>query len=489
MSTPGTEPHSADVLDTAAAGPATIRGGALRMIAYGASVLLALASAPLLIRHLGIEDFGRYVLVGTLLGLVSGVTDAGLATVAQREYVVRSGEDRERTLRNLLGLRIALTTGAVGLAVAYAALAGYGETLVLGTVIGGLGVIALALQGILATPLVAALRFGWITAVDLARQVATVAIMIALILAGSGVLAFLAIPLPIGLLTLGITVVLVRRMISLRPTFHRSEWWSLVRDTIPFAAATAVGAVYFRVALLLLDLLASDLETGYYATSYRIIEVVLAIPALLVSAVFPVLTRAARDDPERLRYVVGRVLEVALILGLWFLLCVELGARPVIDVLAGLDQAEPSVDVLRVQGPAVVATFIAVACAFPLLSLARYRDVLVANVLALVGSVSLTFVLVPMWGAEGAAAATVVAELVLAVAMLVLLKRARPELSLPLSVLGPLLLAAGLGASTLLVPVPDAVRVVLASVVFFGVLAALRRLPPELLDAIPRRRS
>src|SRR3954469_21532932 len=100
-----TEPR--DLLDTPLAGPAAIRGGALRVIAYGAGVLLSVGSAALLFRHLGVEDGGRYVTVLSLRGLFAGLADAGLVTVAVRELTIRTGEDRQLFLQDLLGLRIA----------------------------------------------------------------------------------------------------------------------------------------------------------------------------------------------------------------------------------------------------------------------------------------------------------------------------------------------------------------------------------------------
>ena len=61
-----------DVLDSRDAGPAALRGSALRSGAYLAGVALSIASAPLLIRHLGVARFGQYVTVVSLMNLVAG---------------------------------------------------------------------------------------------------------------------------------------------------------------------------------------------------------------------------------------------------------------------------------------------------------------------------------------------------------------------------------------------------------------------------------
>ncbi len=490
MSTPEAplEKAPADVLDTPRAGPAAIRGSALRASAHVAGIGLALVSAPLLIHHLGVEDWGRYVLVNSVVLIVGGVMDAGLISIAQREYVVRTGADRDRTMRNLLGLRLVLMSAAVALAVGFAAVAGYDRDVVIGTVISGVGLLLLAIQHMLVTPLIAALRFGVTTAMEFAGQVLMVALVVALVVADAGLLAFLAVGIPVAIVLTGVTAALTRGQSPLRPRFDRVEWWELVRDTLPYAAAAAVTAVYFRLSMVVLSLVSSDFETGLYATSYRVVEVVLGVPALLVSALFPVLARAAERDERRLASSVARIFEVGIILGLGATLLLELSAPFVIDVLAD-DEAAGATDVLRLQAPAVIATFVAVTCAFPLLSLRRHGSVLVANLVGLGGSVIGTLALAPAFGAEGTAVATVIAEGLLALAMAVLLLRSRRSVRLPLGVVGPALALAALGACALLLPVHDAARAAIGGAVYFGGLLALGRIPPELLDAVKLRRA
>ena len=49
----------------------------MRAGGYAVGTLLGLASAPLLIRHLGIDDFGRYVAVTSLVTIIAGFTEGG----------------------------------------------------------------------------------------------------------------------------------------------------------------------------------------------------------------------------------------------------------------------------------------------------------------------------------------------------------------------------------------------------------------------------
>ena len=151
------------------------------------------------------------------------------------------------------------------------------------------------------------LRLGWVTLVELVRQVVTVVLITALVIAGAELLPFFAIPIPAALVALILTALLLRREISTRPSFDRAMWTLLLRDVLPFAASTAVASVYFRLAIVLLSLISTAEPTGYFAAPFRVVEVLVVVPSLLVTAAFPIFARAAWDDHERLGYGVRRV--------------------------------------------------------------------------------------------------------------------------------------------------------------------------------------
>lgn len=476
-----------DLLDTPGAGPAAIRGSMVRVVGYCLGVLLSLVSVPLLIRHLGFSEYGRYVTVISLVTIVQGVTDVGLGQIGVREFATRTGPERERLMRNLLGVRFGLTSVGVALATAFAAIAGYGHAVLVGTLLAGIAMVLTVVQGTFAIPLSAQLRLGWVTALELLRQALSVAAIVALVLVGAKLLAFLAISVPVAVLVLGATVVLVYGTMPMRPAFERAEWSVLIRAVLPFAAAVVIGTLYLRITVVLMSLLASPKQTGYYATSYVVISVLIAIPALTVGSTLPVLARAARDDHERLGYVLQRLFEVTSIVGVWLGLALALGAGFVIQVLAK-EKSPIAVDVLEIQSLALITQFIASAWQYGLLSLHRHRALLLVSIGSLAMSVVLTLVLVPLLQARGAALAFSGAEIAMVISSFVALRIARPDLGFSLRVPLRVLIAALLASSVLLVPgLGSLPRSLIASTIYFGVLIALRAIPEELLQAVLRR--
>jgi O-antigen/teichoic acid export membrane protein len=475
-----------DVLDSREAGPAALRGSALRTGAYFAGIGLSIASTPLLIRHLGVAEYGRYVTVAALMNLVAGVTEAGLNAIALREYSTLDGAARQSAMRAIMGLRYTLSLAGVLVGLAFALVAGYDSPLVVGAIGAGAAVVVAAVQQLVVTPLQCELRFGWLAAMSLAAQALQVVAIVVLVLAGAGLVEFLWVGVPLALILLVWAIVLVGPKMSLRPSLRWAEIWPLLKDTLPYTFAVALNVVYFRVTILVMSIEATELQTGYFATSFRVIEVLLGIPALVIGAAYPILARAERDDDDRFSYAMRRILELSLMLGTWMAMCCVVGAQVAIDVLAG-DEGQPAVEVLRIQGITLVSTGIAVAAGYGLLTLRRYRAMMILNCVALVISAGLTLALVDPLGAKGAAIATVGTETALAIGIVTVLTRLRPDLLAGL-VRVPLIVAIGgvAAAIGLLCGLPALVALVVANLVFGAGILVGRLIPPELRDVIRR---
>jgi O-antigen/teichoic acid export membrane protein len=482
--TPGDADPPADVLDTSRAGPLALRGSAMRTGGYVGGMLLALVSVPLLIRHLHQTGFGRYVTVLSIATIAASLTEGGVNTIALREFASRTGDARDEAMAHLLGIRLLLSAVGVCAATAFAAAAGYSTTMILGTAIASVGLTVQLLQTLLTVPLQGTMRLGWVAVGDLVRNGVSTLLIVALVLAGAGIVPLLAVITPACLSALLLTGWLVRGSMPLRPALSFAAYGPLLRETFPFAVAIALSSVYFRVTVIVMSLEATALQTGYFSTSFRVVEVLISLPVLVIGAAFPIVTRAERDDPERFAYATRRMFELSVLVGVWVALALELGARFATDVLGG-SGAAPAAPVLRIQGLAIMATFVAVACSFPLLSMRRYSAVLLANALGLVVTITVSLSLVPGLAARGAAIATVAAEVALAMAAVVALLRARPGLRLPLGIIPVALLAAGVGAGAgHLVGVNPVLDVLVGTLVYALALAALGRFPPEIRHAL-----
>jgi len=480
--------QAAAVLEDRTAGGKVIRGGALRTFGYFAGVGLAAVASVFLLRYLGVVDFGRYVVVMSVVAVVGGITDVGLTIVGQREYAVaRSEADRRRLLANMAGLRLAVTPAGVLLGALFGIVAGYGSVLVTGVLLAGAGLVFANMGSTYTVPLTVGLRFGAVTIAELVRQVAIVLGIGVAVASGAALTPFFLVHIFAGVAGLVVAVALVGLRSTPGPSFDFGVWWFLLREAAPIAVATIVNVVYVRVLVIMTSLIATGTETGLFATSYRIVEVFIGVPALMVGAAFPLLAHAGATDRERLAYGLQRVGEVALLVSLGLALLLAFAAEPIVAVLGG-EEYEDAAPLLSVQAFALVGAFLTQVWSLGLVSIRRQRELILVNGIGLVTVLVLGLTLIPPLEGEGAAIAATAGELVLAVSVLIMLARADPALRPNLAYVPKLVTAAALGAGLALVLDPPPIA---GALLAFGVYAlaalAMRAVPAEIWQALRQR--
>jgi O-antigen/teichoic acid export membrane protein len=476
-----------DMLDSREAGGLFLRGGGLRMLAYLGAVAASIAATPFVTRHLHATNYGHYVTVTSLLLIVAALTEGGIANLGVREFSSRGERERNALMESLLGMRIALSVaGGLG-AILFTALAGYPRVVIAGTAIAGVGLVLANLQVTLSVPLTAALRLPWLAVLDFVGPAVTAAGLVLLVLLGASLLPFFAAAVAAYVATVAITATLVRRQVSIRPSFALRRWRPLLAQSAVFAAATALGAIYFQIVVVVMSLIANGHAVGVFSLAFRILSVVNGIPLLLIGSAFPILLRAARDDRSRLRYALQRLLEGNLLLGGWFSLMVVTGAPFAVHVMGGGGYSG-SATVLGILGAGVTATFLAAVFAFALLAVRMYRALIVLNAGVVALAIVLCAALIPAYGARGAAIASLTLEVVLATAYALTLLSTHPELRPTLGVTARTLVALAVAfVVALVLPVSSALSAVIGSTVLAIAIVPLRVVPRELLDIVRLR--
>jgi O-antigen/teichoic acid export membrane protein len=162
------------------------------------------------------------------------------------------------------------------------------------------------------------------------------------------------------------------------------------------------------------------------------------------------------------------------------------GADPIIRLLGG-EEYEGAAPVLQIQCIALVTIFVAGGWSTTLVGMGRTGELVVTSTIGVVAVVALGLALIPSLGAEGAAIAAVVGDVIYCVAVFVALRRAGPGRGMPA---GPLLRVAVAALVPLLIalvsPLPPAADAAIAAILFIGLASALGAVPPELTDRVRR---
>ena len=481
-------PPSEDILTSSEAGGRVIRGSAWRVGANTAGVLFGLATAVLLLRHLGVAESGRYVTVISLVAIAVNVADIGLNVTGSRELALRPIQERRVLTADLLGQRLVIMPAAVLLIVCFSLVAGYPTRMILGTVLAGVGVCLVAIANVLLLRLGVELRNAQLALVDFTRQAVGLAGVAALVALGARLTPFFAVQILVGLAALALVPLLMGSRAFMLPRFDRKLQRVLWRTAFPMAAALALGQVYFRLVIVLMSLISNSTQTGYYGGSLRAMETAVFMPILVAGVVLPLLAAAARDDRERLRNAVRGLSEAALIAGVLVILVTIRAAEPVMTLIGG-HAFRPAGAVLRIQVCALLFIALYQLWTAALLALGRQRELIATNAMALAGVAIFAAILVPAFGARGGAAASVLGDAVLASLIYWRLSRAAGSLRVRPGFLLRVAASAAVAGAVLVIPaLPDLLAAALAGVVFLGVGQVIGMIPSEVHEAFALRR-
>lgn len=473
-----------DLLESPEVGGKVVRGGAIRAAGFVISMLVAALAQAMLLRYLGVEDYGKYATVMAWVAIVGGITEAGLNWIGNREVSLAQGEEERRKLiANTIGLRLVITPLGSVLVAAIALATGLSLELALGIVLGGVALTIATVQMSQALALTVELRLATFTAIDTLKQTLMTIAIAVMVLAGAPLVAFFASPIPACIVVVVLTPLLVGRLSVLLPRFDWTLWRRLVRESLPVAIGIAINVLYFRVLIILVSMLTDDRETGLFGTSFRIFEVAFTVPAVVLVVILPVLSMAGAQDEERISYMLQKLTEVGLAAACGLALLTTLLAEPAVRLLGGPEYAE-AVPLVQIQAWALLGTFLGQACLLGLISINRQTLMARANVVALVVVLAVGIPFISAWGSTGAAAASVVGETVLGLSLWYLLGRGRPHARPDLTSIWKPLVATAAGLTVLLIPsTTPVVEALIAVPVFLLVLSMLRGIPSEVIHA------
>jgi O-antigen/teichoic acid export membrane protein len=477
-----------DILTSTEAGGRVIRGSAWRLAGNVGGIALGIATAALLLHHLGVANSGRYVTVMSLVSIMSTISDLGISVTANRELALRPSAERRGLIANILGLRLTLMPPAILLSVGFAALAGYPARMVLGTAIAGIGALLVSVAHSFLARLSVELRNAGLALIDFAKQAVTLICVAALVALDARLTPFFGVLIVTGLVLIALVPVVDREHPFMLPRFDRSEQRQLLRTALPMAVALVLAELYFRFVIVLMSLISNPRQTGYYGASLRAMDSLIDLPALVVAGVaLPVLATAARDDHDRLRYAVRGLNRAGAIAGVLLVLLAARLAEPVMRVIGG-HAFGPAGAVLRIQVGALLFIGLYEIWSTTLVALGRQRDLIYTNAIALVGVIVFAAVLVPHFGAQGGAAAGVLGDALLAGLIYWRLHGVIGSVRLELGFIIGIVAAAAAGTVPLLISaLPNLAAAASSAVAFLAVAWVTGIIPAEVPAAFTRR--
>jgi O-antigen/teichoic acid export membrane protein len=408
-----------------AAGESVLRRVAWNTAAQGigkAAVLaIGLASVVVTTRYLGASGYGKVALAFAFIQMLGVLADVGLLTVVVRE-ISREPGSTDRLVGNALLLRLALSLVTLALAALASLLMPWDTDVRVALLIAGVPFVLGLANSALVAVLQARLRMDRAAVADVLGRAASFAALVVVVTLDLGFYAVVGTAAVGAAVTLAITWAIVSREAHPAPRAERPVWRSLLVAALPVGAALAVSEVYFRLDTLLVSAFRDYDEVGLYSLSYRIVELIGILPAIVMTSVFPLLSRYLQDSRERAARTVDAAGDLFVAIGAP-IAAGGLVVAPELVRLIGGDEFAGAADALRLLLFAVALAFVSGLFGHALIAGGRQASALRLGLIALAFNLVLNLAVIPPWGIEAAAAVAVASEVLLVSGGLFLVRR------------------------------------------------------------------
>lgn len=392
--------------------------GAARIIERVGNLVITL----ILSRQLGASGLGVYATAIAYYGLIWTAAESGTTNLLVREIA----KNKSRTSAYLF--HSSLLAGGVALVCTAGGWIVIPHLSYSPELTRSLELVILALlPGILNTVqeavFVAHERVEFETLATLGSTVALIGTSVLLLGTGHGVVSLVVAFVVVEYAVTFVYFVLIHRYITpIRADFDRGFMRSLMVDIRPFAGNSLINAAASRPEIIILSLVGTQSQVGYYTAALKLVDFWNFLPASYMVNVFPFLSRSFHLRDGRARSLQDRSIKYLLALALPLTTGLIFAARPIIDTVYGQGFG-PAVPVLRIAAVSV-ALYALQAVLWRVLS-ARGEQGAVLHVYAVttVIRLAIAYPLTVLLGEKGAALALVASYVVSVVQLAVRVHR------------------------------------------------------------------
>lgn len=377
-------------------------------------------------RYLGSEDYGRLYLALSIKMILGLLIDFGGNYLIPKE-VARSREGGGKIMSSYVMIRVLLWVLSVGVIMLVSDLLGYSDHVYMLIMI---LIVAKLFEGFttaLSAYLQGIQRMEYESLGMITERVFVAILSIIALLFGAGS-TLMAVIICIGtLLNLLVLVWFARNHVTLSFRFN-SDVFRLFKPAVPYFLFSLFSVIYYRVDAVMLSAMTNETVTGWYGGAFRFFDIVMILPVIYKTAIFPVFSKYWDDETGYLQHTVGKSLKLVLILAVPVTVIVFLFAENIIRFFMGLDEYAASVIILQIFAVSIPVIFIDIILGSAILGAAnRQRAWAVVGLGAVFLNIGINYILIPythatyLNGGIGAAVATFLTEVFMLLAAVWLL--------------------------------------------------------------------
>jgi O-antigen/teichoic acid export membrane protein len=296
---------------------------AVLLVAQVASYLLSFFYMMYAARYLSAAGFGILSFALAFTGIFGVLADLGLYSLTIRE-VARDKSLALKYLANVSLLKIILAAAAFGLIALTINLMGYPQETITVVYLFGLYVVLAAFAQMFYSIFQAFERMEFQAIGQMLSAALILGGVIFAINHGFSVVGFASLYVIASVIALGYSFAVMKLKFSNPASasaakvmeFDWSFWKPTIKQALPFGLIALFAAIFYSIDTVMLSFMKGDAVVGWYNAAYRMVLVLLFIPAAWGSAIFPVMSKFYITSHDSLRLSFEKSVKYMTMLGI-----------------------------------------------------------------------------------------------------------------------------------------------------------------------------
>lgn len=381
-------------------------------------------------RYLGTEQFGQLNYAIAFVGIFGAIAGMGLNGIVVRD-IVRGHDDINTTLGTAFVLQVIGSMFSIALIIGAITFLHPDDTLT-NSLVAILGIsLVFKSTDVVKYWFESQVRSRYVVWIENGVFVIISGVKIYLILQQSSLIAFVWITLVEALLVavglLGIYSKKGGHLSAWKPSLVRAK--SLLSDCWPLIFSSLAVMIYLRIDQIMLAEMVGDHAVGIYAAAVRISEVWYFIPMSIAASILPSIIKAKQTTEAFYEEQLQKLYDLMVALALAIAIPMTFLSNLVVAALYGRAYLGAGT-VLSINIWAGVFVFLGTACGVytNIENLPRYS--FFQTLLGMLVNITLNLVMIPLWGVNGAALATVISYAIATFSVLIFTRTRHNGLSM-----------------------------------------------------------
>jgi len=307
-------------------------------------------------RYLGTEGFGILSFALAFTGIFGIFIDFGLGQLTIRE-VARDKSLTSKYLVNISAMKVILAVIIFGLIALVINLLGYPEQTIKVVYLLSFSVIFNAFTQVFNSVFQGFEKMEYVSLGQILNSILMLSGVIFAIKQGVGVVGFTSPFLIASIVVLGYSLIVLKWKF-VNTTLIEAPWkigidwnfWkSTIKEALPFGLTGIFITIYYYIDTVMLSLMVPNANAviGWYNAAYRLILVLISIPSLYVTAIYPVMSKFFKSSEKSLKFIFERSIKYMLLISIPIVIGTTLLADRIILLIFGSEYV-PSIIALQI---------------------------------------------------------------------------------------------------------------------------------------------